>query len=104
MEREREKIVKELHKRIADKYSIREIKVFGSSVRGDTRKESDIDVWVCLTELTRDIEEDLFDIAYDLELEYNCLIDLIAVSERDLEGQIGIAPIRKNIISEGIVI
>jgi len=104
MDRDRKKIVEELHKRIADKYPIREIRVFGSSARGDTRKESDIDVWVCLTELNREIEEGLFDIAYDVELEYNCLIDLIAVSERDLEGKIGIAPIRQNIISEGIAI
>jgi len=104
MDRDREKIVAELRKRIADQYPIREIRVFGSSVRGDTRKESDIDVWVCLAELNREVEERLFDIAYDVELKYDCLIDLIAVSEHDLDGKIGIAPIQKNILSEGVAV
>jgi len=104
MDRDREKIVEELRERIADQYQIREIRVFGSSVRGDTRKESDIDVWVCLAELNREIEERLFDIAYDMELKYDCLIDLIAVSEQDLAGKIGIAPIQKNILSEGVAV
>jgi predicted nucleotidyltransferase len=96
------RIAEELRKRIASKYLVRQFRVFGSAARGDSRKESDIDVWVCLSELNREIEEDLFDIAYDIELEYDCLIDLIAVSEKDLKGQIGIAPIQKNILSEGI--
>jgi len=96
------KIAEELRKRIASKYLVHQFRVFGSAARGDSRKGSDIDVWVCLSELDREIEEDLFDIAYDIELEYDCLIDLIAVSEKDLKGQIGIAPIQKNILSEGI--
>ena len=98
------KIAEELRKRIASKYSLRQFRVFGSSARGDSRKGSDIDVWVCLAKLNREIEESLFDIAYDLELEYDCLIDLIAVSERDLKGKIGKAPIQKNILSEGIAL
>ena len=97
-------IAKELRKRIASKYLLRQFRVFGSSARGDSRKGSDIDVWVCLADLNREIEENLFDIAYDLELEYDCLIDLIAVSEKDLKGKIGKAPIHKNILSEGIAL
>ena len=104
MDRNTKKIVEELRERIADQYLIREMRVFGSSARGDTRKESDIDVWVCLAELNRKIEEGLFDIAYDVELKYDCLIDLIAVSEQDLDGKIGIAPIQRNILSEGVAI
>ncbi len=101
MDQDRKKIVEELRDRIADRYPIREIRIFESSAREDAREESDIDVWVCLAELNREIEEALFDIAYDMELKYNCLIDLIAVSEQDLKGKIGIAPIQKNILSEG---
>ncbi|MBN1847900.1 MAG: nucleotidyltransferase domain-containing protein [Deltaproteobacteria bacterium] len=98
------KTVEELRDRIAAQYPIQQIKLFGSSARGNTHRESDIDVWVCLAELNRKIEEDLFSIAYDVELKYDCLIDLVAVSEKDLFGKIGIAPIQKNILSEGIAI
>ena len=98
------KIAEELKRRIELKYRLRQFRLFGSAARGDARRESDIDVWVCLTELNRDIEEDLFDIAYDVELEYDCLIDLIAVSEQDLNGDIGRAPIQKSILSEGVAL
>ena len=104
MDQYRKKIVEELRERIAERYPIREIRVFGSSVRGGAGKMSDIDVWVCLAALNREIEEALFDIAYDMELKHDCLIDLIAVSEKDLTGKIGISPIHKNILSEGIAI
>lgn len=104
MDDDRKKIVEELAKKIEEKYPIQEIRVFGSSARGENKKESDIDVWVCLVELNREIEEELYDIAYDVELKHDCLIDLIAVSEHDLNGKIGIAPIQRNILSEGIVI
>ena len=104
MDRYRRKIAEKLRDRIAEQYPIREFRIFGSSVRGDAGKESDIDVWVCLAELNREIEEALFDIAYDVELKHDCLIDLIAVSEKDLAGKIGISPIQKNILSEGIAI
>jgi len=97
-------IIEELRLRIARKYPIRDLRVFGSSVRGDRKTTSDIDVLVCLAELNRTIEEDLFDIAYDLELEYDCLIDLIAVSVQDLEGMIGSAPIYENILREGVAL
>ena len=98
------KIIEELKRRIESKYNLRQLRVFGSSARGDSRKGSDIDVWVCLDELDRNIEEDLFDIAYDVELKYDCLIDLLVVSEQNLKGQIGKAPIQKTILSEGIAI
>ena len=104
MDPKRKKIVEELRERITDRYLVREIRVFGSSVLGNTREGSDIDVWVCLDELNREIEEALFDIAYDVELKYDCLIDLIAVSEQDMNGKIGTSPIQKHILSEGIAI
>jgi uncharacterized protein len=104
MDKVRKKIVEELREKIQEKYPVREIRVFGSSARGEAKKGSDIDVWVYLVELNRKIEEELFDIAYDMELKHDCLIDLIAVSEQDLEGKIGTTPIQRTILSEGVII
>ena len=95
-------IVEELRSRIAARYIIRDLRVFGSSVSGDRRTGSDIDVLVCLADLDRSIEEELFDIAYDLELEHDCLIDLIAISDRDIKGRIGATPIFEQIMAEGL--
>jgi predicted nucleotidyltransferase len=97
-------ILEELRSRIAAKYAITDFRVFGSSVSGDRRVGSDIDVLVCLHELDRTIEEELFDIAYDVELEHDCLIDLIAISEQDIKGRIGSAPIYGQIMAEGLTV
>jgi len=97
-------IVNELKERISGRYTVKEMRVFGSSARGDRRPESDIDIWVHLPHVDRQIEEDLFDMAYDLELKHDCLIDIIVVDDRDLSGPQGKAPIFEKIRTEGAVV
>jgi predicted nucleotidyltransferase len=104
MKRQIEQIVGELKDRFSGKYIIKEMLVFGSSARGDRKPESDIDVMVHLPHVNRQIEEDLFDMAYDLELKYDCLIDLIVVDDRDLSGVQGTAPIYEKIRGEGATV
>lgn len=95
------KIAEELKRRIIEKYKLQDIRIFGSSVQGEQRADSDIDIFVHLNHSNRYIEEDLFDVSYAIELEYDCLIDLIIVDDKDIKGKIGIAPIYENILSEG---
>ena len=104
MNKKIEQIVGELKDRISGKYSIKEMHVFGSSARGDRMPESDIDVLVHLSNVNRKIEEDLFDMAYDLELKHDCLIDIIVVGDRDLSGAQGTAPIYEKIRAEGAAV
>ena len=95
-------IVQELKTNISSIYDIKDIKVFGSSARGDYRPDSDIDVFVHLEQSNRKIEEELYDISYDLELKYDCLIDLIILDTKDIAGQIGESPLYRNIFLEGL--
>jgi predicted nucleotidyltransferase len=101
MEERVKKIARDLKKRIKKKYEIQDIKIFGSSARGEQREDSDIDIFIHLNQSSRRIEEDLFDISYDIELEYDCLIDLIVIDDEDIKGNIGSAPIYETILSEG---
>lgn len=101
MEEGIKRIAEELKKRIKKKYKLQDIRVFGSSARGEQRKDSDIDVFVHLDHSDRHVEEDLYDISYDIELEYDCLIDLIIIDDEGIKGKIGSAPIFENILSEG---
>jgi predicted nucleotidyltransferase len=102
MEKKIHKIVKELKFKINSKYKLNEFKVFGSSARGDRRKNSDIDIFILIPVASRQIEEDMFDIAYDLELKYDCLIDLIVFDDRFLAGQNASLPIYQKVMSEGL--
>jgi predicted nucleotidyltransferase len=85
---------------VEKKYDIVDIKLFGSSARKEHSQSSDIDIMVKLPKVNRYIEEDLFDIAYDLELEHDCLIDVIVIPE-ELNHSI---PLYQNIEKEGIAI
>ena len=100
LDKKANRIAKAFKKQVEKKYRIIEIRLFGSSARGDNTKISDIDIMVKLPVVSRKIEEDLFNIAYELELENDCLIDIIALPnnmDRDL-------PIVTNIEREGITI
>ena len=104
MKKHMKEIVEELKKRIEKKYHLHGMRIFGSVARGDDAADSDIDVFIHLDYADRTIEEDLFDISYDLELEYDCLIDLIIVDDEDIKGKIGNAPIYRTILSEGALV
>jgi predicted nucleotidyltransferase len=98
------RIVHELKKEVAARYSLVEMRVFGSTARGDRGAESDIDVFLHLPRVDREVEEELFDVAYELELKYDCLIDLIILSDEDLTGA-GAKPfIYRSMMEEGIAV
>lgn len=98
------KVVNELRSNISDKYEIHEMRVFGSSARGDRRTDSDIDVFVHLSRVNRQIEENLFDMAYELELKYDCLIDLIVFSDEAVKERYTRTPIYQKILTEGMAV
>ena len=93
-------ITKQFKQQVLEKYDVVEMKLFGSSARGDSSEFSDIDIMVKLPKVTHEIEEDLFNMAYDLELEHDCLIDII-VLPANIDMDI---PICKNIEKEGVAI
>jgi len=93
-------IAKQFRRAVEDKYSIIEMKLFGSFARGDYSKTSDIDLLVILAKVDRNIEECLFNIAYDLELEYDCVIDVIVLPQ-NFNNNI---PVYRNIQKEGIAV
>lgn len=99
MDQKIKKIVTELKKSISLKYDLQEMYLFGSNARGDNSPDSDIDVFVCLSKVNRTIEEDLFDKAYELELKYDCVIDIFVFDKNGVYAQL---PIYQNVLKDGI--
>jgi len=93
-------VARKFKQAVESKYDIIELKLFGSSARQDYSKTSDIDIMVRLPRLDREIEEDLFDTAYELELEYDCVIDVIVLPQDFSES----IPLYQNILKEGVEI
>ena len=93
-------IINQFKLSVEDKYNVITMKLFGSIARGDNTENSDIDIMVKLPIVNRKIEEDLYNIAYELELEYDCLIDVIVLPD-NIGNNI---PIYANIEKEGVLI
>jgi predicted nucleotidyltransferase len=104
MDRKIQAVAAELKKDINAKYELLDFKVFGSSARNDRRTGSDIDIFVLLPHVERHIEEELFNIAYDIELKHDCLIDLIVFGKDGLDELLSKTPLYRQVVEEGIAI
>jgi predicted nucleotidyltransferase len=104
MNRKIQKVASELKKEIALKYELLDFKVFGSTARNDRRPGSDIDIFVLLPHVERHIEEDLFNMAYDIELEHDCLIDVIVFGKDGLDELLSKTPLYRQVVEEGIAV
>jgi predicted nucleotidyltransferase len=102
MNRKAQRVASALKKAITSKYDLLEFKVFGSTARNERRKESDIDIFVILPHVDRHIEEDLFNTAYDFELEHDCLIDLLVFGKDEMDELLPKIPLYRRVVEEGL--
>lgn len=97
--------IKEFKKRLINKFGVEtEIYLFGSVARGDYSDYSDIDILVLLPfEPNNSIEEQIFDLGYDIELEYGVIFGIIVYPKTFWNSEIASSmPLYKNIIKEGV--
>ena len=89
------------------KSNLSKLIVYGSYARGDYKENSDIDVMI-LTPLSKEeiekIENRIFDLAFDLELESGFVINPGLENEAHYKYWLGAVPFYDNVEREGIVI
>ncbi len=89
------------------KSNLSKLIVYGSYARGDYKENSDIDVMI-LTTLSKEeiekIENDIFNLAFDLELESGIVINPVLENETHYKYWLGALPFYNNVEREGIVI
>jgi predicted nucleotidyltransferase len=84
LENEQRAIV-EYKRKIGEKFGAAEVFLFGSKVRGEGDIYSDIDLLVVLDrEVNNSIEEEIFDVGYEIELEYDVIFGVIVYSKEFL--------------------
>jgi len=83
-----------------------ELRIFGSAVRGDYRKHSDIDVLVLLPgKVDNAKEERVFDVAYDIELKHGVIFGIIVYTRGFWSSEVAASmPLYQNIEREGIAV
>lgn len=101
-EKDRE-IARELKRRISEVVSLVDFKVFGSRARGDAHEYSDMDVFIEVETITKDMQEKIFEISWELGLEHLIHIATIIFTRDELENTpVRSSPIILNIREEGV--
>lgn len=87
--------------------NLKKIIVYGSYARGDYRENSDIDIMI-LTSLsnreTEKVENKIFDVAFEFELEYGIVINPVLENEEHFNYWLGAFPFYDNVKKEGVEI
>ncbi len=87
--------------------NLSKILVYGSYARGDYNEHSDIDVMI-LTSLPENeievVEDELYDISFDLMMEYGTNISVIVKNEQHFKYWLGALPFYDNVEREGVEI
>ena len=105
LKRNEEITLKALKERLISRYSILDFRIFGSKIRGEDTPQSDIDVMIKISESNPGIESEIYDIVFDVNLEYGCFISVIIFSNEEIEkGPMSESPIYKTIIREGVTL
>jgi predicted nucleotidyltransferase len=96
-----EKVIRELNEKLSREYDdFFGITFFGSRSRGDFSSDSDFDIVVLFSkELDWRKENDVLDMIYEKELEYDILIDAKVYHDEELKKQN--TPFRVNVMREG---
>lgn len=96
--------LKELKKRLKEKFDDVEIILFGSKARGDYDEESDMDLLILINApINSKIEEEITEITYDIELKYNVVFGKIIENREFWNSRLAKAmPLHWEIDKEGV--
>ncbi len=98
-------ILNDLKLSLLEKYSdsVKNVILFGSQARNRASEYSDYDILILLNkDYSRQDEDTILDICYDIDLKYNILIDAHLLSTNELMTRRGKQPIFINALKNGI--
>jgi predicted nucleotidyltransferase len=99
--------IKDLKQRLTGRFgSDIEAYLFGSVARGDFGPSSDIDILVLVAgEVNNSVEEEVFSLAYDMELQHNVVFGIVVYSKDFWNSRLAsYMPLYKNVKREGIYV
>jgi len=91
---------------LKDKYKqqLKEIKLFGSKIRGDFNEASDVDVFIVFNNnVDWKFKEKIYDLIFDIDLKYDVYISARVYSVQSLNiTNIRELPFIKNVVEHGV--
>lgn len=84
---------------------LREVRAFGSRVRGDAAPDSDLDVLVLVGERTPELAGRVYALAWDVLTDYGVYVSPRVISESDFNSSLwGVTPFVRNVKREGVAV
>ena len=98
-------IVSEFKKKVSNEFGEVEVILFGSHARYEAEEESDVDILLILNrDVDIKVKELIYDIAYEIGLEYDTVLDVNVYSRGVWDRFRGILPLMINVEREGVTI
>jgi predicted nucleotidyltransferase len=83
--------------------SIKDVVLFGSRTRGDSKEYSDYDILIVLDkDYSGKDENKILDLCYDIDLKYNILLDVHLLSKNEMNSERGKQPIFVKALNSGL--
>jgi uncharacterized protein len=96
-------IARELRRRLEQGVKIEDFRVFGSRARGEATPDSDLDVYLVVTELPPDLRRWIDEIAWEVGFDRDRVISTLVTTRLGLEqGPFGAQPVVQAIEREGV--
>jgi len=98
-----EKAIKALENVLSKKFGLLHLRLFGSKTRGEAHSESDIDVMIEIADSNSEIEAQINEIIFEINLQNDSFISAVIFSRKELqEGPLAESPLYKIIQKEGV--
>ncbi len=98
-----QEIAREFRRRLSGVVDVRDLIVFGSRARGDSASDSDLDIFVEVSELTPEARRRISEIAWEVGFELDRVISTVVATRDQLQnGAMGANPLILNIEREGV--
>ncbi|MBI4824310.1 MAG: nucleotidyltransferase domain-containing protein [Nitrospirae bacterium] len=98
-------IAKRLKERLSEAVYLIDFRVFGSRARGDEDEYSDMDVFIEVKSLDRELKEKILDIVWEVGFEHFIVISPLIFTKDEIENSpLKVSPIVRNIVEEGVVV
>ncbi len=95
--------VETLKNELKGRFDVRDMRLFGSKVRGQAGPDSDVDIMIELAKRSPAIESEIDDLTFEINLKNDSFITTIVFGEDELQdGPMKESPIYKAIRKEGI--